>query len=88
VTAVPHAARRNFEQALATVIAGGGVITGGGLDTETEQTLWSIADAYPDVSADLVEVARRTFEAQLDGSHAAARLKDLAAEIDRINGRR
>ncbi len=83
----PEDLRRNFERELASVTAGGGLTTGSGLDDETERALWAIADAHPHIPDDLVRAARDTFEAQLDGSHAAARMADLARRIEEINRR-
>ncbi|MGI5219362.1 hypothetical protein [Nocardia sp. CA-290969] len=42
-----------------------------GLDMETDEALWAIARAYPNVPSELVEVARQAFDGQLDGSNAA-----------------
>ena len=68
----PGELRRNFEQLLASVVAGGGLTTGTGLDDETERAPWAIADAHPQIPEDLLRAARTVFETQLDGSHAAA----------------
>ncbi|MGF6885025.1 hypothetical protein ABIA39_003400 [Nocardia sp. GAS34] len=78
---------RNFERLLASVVDGGALTTSSGLDDETERALWAIADAYPQIPENLVSAARTTFEAQLDGSHAAARLAELTRRIDEINRR-
>ncbi|MFC4124724.1 hypothetical protein [Nocardia rhizosphaerae] len=78
--------RANFEQMLAAVCAGGGLRTDTGLDNETEQALWAIASAHPDITDELVATARAEFAAQLDGSHRRARREALArldAELDR-----
>ncbi|MBF6171415.1 hypothetical protein [Nocardia blacklockiae] len=79
--------RRNFERELESVRTGGGLTSESGLDTETEEALWAIADAHPDIDDELVAAARRAFAAQLDGSHAAARQAALARKLERF-GRR
>ncbi|MFE3756909.1 hypothetical protein ACFXO9_21620 [Nocardia tengchongensis] len=63
--------RRNFDTILADVLEGRGVRTASGLDSPTEDALWAIAKAYPNVSDDLVTAARDSFAGQLDGSNAA-----------------
>ncbi|WP_245718520.1 hypothetical protein [Nocardia miyunensis] len=83
----PDEQRRNFERSLASVLAGGGLTTGSGLDDETERALWAVADAHPQIPEELVRAARTAFEAQLDGSHAAARLAELTRRIEEINRR-
>ncbi|WP_216902526.1 hypothetical protein [Nocardia alni] len=83
----PEDLRRNFDRELTSVTTGGGLTTGTGLDDETERALWAIADAHPEIPDALIQTARDTFEAQLDGSHAAARMSDLARRIDEINRR-
>lgn len=77
--------RANFDELLASVRSGGGIYSESGLDMETEESLWAIARAYPDVPDRLVEAARATFAGQLDGSHAAARQAELARKIEQIN---
>ncbi|MFF0489826.1 hypothetical protein ACWDSJ_08145 [Nocardia sp. NPDC003482] len=72
--------RREFERALDSVSRGAGLTSESGLDDETENALWAIADAHPDVPPDLIEAARRVFAAQLDGTHA----RDQDAELDRL----
>lgn len=74
--------RRNFERELESVSTGGGLTSETGLDVETEEALWAIADAYPQVDDALIAAARRTFAAQLDGSHAAARHAELARKLE------
>ncbi len=83
----PEDLRRNFDHELTSVTTGGGLTTGTGLDDETERALWAIADAHPHIPDTLIQTARDTFEAQLDGSHAAARMADLTHRIDEINRR-
>ncbi|NNH71858.1 hypothetical protein HLB23_18670 [Nocardia uniformis] len=73
--------RRSFESVLGDVSAGRGVRTATGLDEETEEALWVIARAYPDVTEELVESARRAFAGQLDGSNAARWHVELARKI-------
>ncbi|MEU9042976.1 MULTISPECIES: hypothetical protein [unclassified Kitasatospora] len=63
--------RAVFESVLAGTLAGRGVPSCLGLDMETDEALWAIELARPDVSPDLVEAARRAFAGQLDGSNAA-----------------
>lgn len=65
--------RENFAEMLESVRRGGGLRTETGLDMETEEALWAIARAYPDVADELVEAARAEFAGQLDGSNARAR---------------
>ncbi|MEU1430703.1 hypothetical protein ABZ412_26865 [Nocardia sp. NPDC005746] len=69
--------RRNFDTILADVREGRGVRTASGLDSPTEDALWAIAKAYPNVSEDLVTAARESFAGQLDGSNAARWRADL-----------
>nr|WP_232541848.1 hypothetical protein [Nocardia bovistercoris] len=70
---------------MASVRGGGGIYSESGLDMETEESLWAIARAYPEVPDSLVEAARTTFAGQLDGSHSAARQAALARRIEEIN---
>lgn len=83
----PEELRRNFDRLLASVVAGGGITTGTGVDDETERALWAIVDAYPRIPDGLIAKARSTFEAQLDGSHAQSNLADLTRRINEINRR-
>ncbi|MGN2639482.1 hypothetical protein ACTD5D_25620 [Nocardia takedensis] len=80
--------RANFEELLASVRGGGGLYSESGLDMETEETLWAIARAHPNVPDSLVEAARAEFARQLDGSHAAAREAEIARKIAEINRRK
>ncbi|MEU0540339.1 hypothetical protein [Nocardia sp. NPDC005978] len=71
--------RRNFDSVLSEVSAGRGVRTETGLDEQTENALWAIARAAPNIAPELVDAARAAFAGQLDGSNAVAR----RAEFDR-----
>ncbi|WP_198347479.1 hypothetical protein [Nocardia terrae] len=62
--------RANFEEVLGHVLEGRGVHTATGLDDDTEDALWAIAEAYPNAAPELIAVARRALEGQLDGSNA------------------
>ncbi|OCC08120.1 hypothetical protein [Streptomyces sp. PTY087I2] len=62
-----------FHHMLASVLAGGGIHSCSGLDMETENALWDVAKAHPDVSDQLIAQALRAFADQLDGSTAARR---------------
>ncbi|WP_024800392.1 hypothetical protein [Nocardia sp. BMG51109] len=79
--------RRNFERELRSVTTGGGLTSESGLDSETEDALWAIADAYPDIPATLIDTARATFAEQMDGTHDAARKAALARKIEEMNRR-
>ncbi|RDI46122.1 hypothetical protein [Nocardia mexicana] len=79
--------RRNFEQELESVSGGGGLTSETGLDTETEEALWAVADAHPNIPDELIEAARRAFAGQLDGSHAAARQAALARKLEQFDRR-
>ncbi|SOB78743.1 hypothetical protein [Streptomyces sp. 1331.2] len=45
---------------------------------ETEDALWAIEVARPDVSPELVAAARRAFAGQLDGSNSARERERIA----------
>ncbi|MCX0269551.1 hypothetical protein NLM24_02245 [Nocardia zapadnayensis] len=76
--------RENFAEMLESVRNGGGLRTETGLDMETEDALWAIARAYPEVSDELVEVARATFAGQLDGTNARARRAELERQFEEL----
>lgn len=80
--------RRNFEGLLEKVRAGGAPHSDSGLDLDTEEALWAITRAHPDVPDELVAAARAAFAGQLDGSNAAARRAARARKIDVLNRRR
>ncbi len=65
--------RRNFDNALAAASAGQGVRSESGLDLPTQDALWAIARAYPEIPEQLTVAARTAFAGQLDGSNAARR---------------
>jgi hypothetical protein len=69
---------RTFEKVLAEVLAGRGVRSCTGLDGPTQDALWRITRAHPDVRAGLVDAARSAFAGQLDGSNAARWREALA----------
>ncbi|MFJ8623485.1 hypothetical protein ACIRD3_11650 [Kitasatospora sp. NPDC093550] len=73
--------RAVFEAVLASTLAGRGVPTCLGLDMETEDALWAIECARPDVPPELVAAARRTFEGQLDGSNSARERERIARRL-------
>ncbi|WP_433564577.1 hypothetical protein ACQP1O_04215 [Nocardia sp. CA-151230] len=62
--------RENFDEVLTHVLAGRGVHTATGLDDDTQDALWAIAEAYPNATPELIDAARRAFAGQLDGSNA------------------
>ncbi|MEV0363870.1 hypothetical protein [Nocardia fusca] len=76
--------RENFAEMLESVRNGGGLRTETGLDMETEDALWAIARAYPEVSDELVEAARATFAGQLDGTNARARRAELERQFEEL----
>ncbi|MEV3963155.1 hypothetical protein AB0M34_20025 [Nocardia sp. NPDC050193] len=76
--------RENFAEMLESVRKGGGLRTETGLDMETEDALWAIARAYPEVTDDLVEAARATFAGQLDGTNARARRVELERQFEEM----
>ncbi|MFI9535531.1 hypothetical protein ACIG56_20070 [Nocardia fusca] len=76
--------RENFAEMLESVRNGGGLRTETGLDMETEDALWAIARAYPEVSDELVEEARATFAGQLDGTNAGARRAELERQFEQL----
>ncbi|MEV0105619.1 hypothetical protein AB0H42_04645 [Nocardia sp. NPDC050799] len=76
--------RENFAEMLESVRNGGGLRTETGLDMETEDALWAIARAYPEVSDELVEGARTTFAGQLDGTNARARRVELERQFEEL----
>ncbi|MGW0250984.1 hypothetical protein ACWDYH_30585 [Nocardia goodfellowii] len=69
----PDELRATFETLLAAVCTGAAVPSDNPLDTETENALWSITHAYPNIPPSLLTTARTTFTGQLDGTNAAAR---------------
>jgi hypothetical protein len=82
--------RENFAEMLESVRNGGGLRTETGLDMETEEALWDIAKAYPEVTEQLVEGARSAFAGQLDGSNTRRHHEDLQRKLDelrRLHGR-
>ncbi|MEU8620731.1 hypothetical protein [Streptomyces sp. NPDC048623] len=74
----PEQLERNFVRCLAGALNGQGVRSGSGLDSPTEDALWAIASAHPEVPLDLVDAARAAFAGQLDGSNARHWHEDLA----------
>ena len=76
--------RANFAEMLESVRNGGGLRSETGLDMETEEALWDIARAYPDVPDRLVEAARTTFARQLDGSNARAHRAELERQFEEL----
>ncbi|APB01566.1 hypothetical protein [Nocardia seriolae] len=62
--------RANFDEVLAEVLTGRGVHTATGLDDDTEDALWAIAEAHPNATPELIAAARQAFAGQLDGSNA------------------
>jgi acyl-CoA reductase-like NAD-dependent aldehyde dehydrogenase len=53
----------------------------------TEEALWAVARAYPDVADELVEAARAAFAGQLDGSNARARRVALEQQFEEMRRR-
>lgn len=76
--------RENFAEMLESVRNGGGLRTETGLDMETEDALWDIARAYPDISDELVEAARAAFAGQLDGTNARSRRAELERQFEQM----
>ncbi|MGI5221408.1 hypothetical protein [Nocardia sp. CA-290969] len=76
--------RENFAEMLESVRNGGGLRTETGLDMETEEALWDIARAYPDVTDELVTAAREAFAGQLDGSNARRHREELARQFEEM----
>jgi hypothetical protein len=76
--------RHNFAELLESVLGGGGIYTESGLDMETEEALWAIARAHPDVPDALVAAAYRAFAGQLDGSTARARRAELERRFEEL----
>lgn len=76
--------RENFAEMLESVRGGGGLRTETGLDMETEEALWDIARAYPEVTEELVAAARAAFAGQLDGSHARRHREELARRFEEM----
>lgn len=74
----------NFAEELDSVCNGGGLRSETGLDMETDEALWAIARAYPDVTEELVNGAREAFAGQLDGSNAERHRAKLAAQIEEM----
>ncbi|MFJ9362873.1 hypothetical protein ACIRRA_00425 [Nocardia sp. NPDC101769] len=62
--------RANFDEVLTAVLAGHGVHTATGLDDDTQDALWAIAEAYPNATPELIDAARKALAGQLDGSNA------------------
>ncbi|WP_083913191.1 hypothetical protein [Nocardia concava] len=80
--------RRTFETSLAEAVSGQGIRTETGFDMPTEDALWEIARAYPDVTDELIEAAKSAFAGQLDGSNAQKWQAELARKIaERKSGR-
>ncbi|TLF82439.1 hypothetical protein [Nocardia cyriacigeorgica] len=79
--------RQNFEEMLASVCSGGGLRSATGLDMKTEDALWAIARAHPEVPDDLVAAARAAFAGQLDGTNARERREALARKIEELDRR-
>ncbi|MBL1121011.1 hypothetical protein JK364_53610 [Streptomyces sp. 110] len=77
--------RSTFAVLLDSVCSGSGMYTHSGLDTETEEALWSIARAYPDVPDSSVAAARAAFAGQLDGSNVAAEKAEIARKVAEFN---
>ncbi|WP_328396366.1 hypothetical protein [Nocardia sp. NBC_00416] len=75
---------QNFEAELASVCSGGGLRSETGLDMETDEALWTIARAYPNVSDELVAAAKEAFAGQLDGSNTERHREDLARQIEEM----
>ncbi|MEC3913330.1 hypothetical protein [Nocardia sp. CDC160] len=69
--------RRNFDEVLSDVMQGRGVHTATGLDEDTQNALWAITAAHPNVTPELIDAARRAFAGQLDGSNAARWRADM-----------
>ncbi|WP_024800377.1 hypothetical protein [Nocardia sp. BMG51109] len=80
--------RQNFDEELASASSGGGLHTETGLDSETQDALWAVARAYPEVTDDLLAAARTAFAGQLDGSHAAGYRDKLRAQYQLLYGDR
>ncbi|MFE3188745.1 hypothetical protein ACFXHA_07020 [Nocardia sp. NPDC059240] len=62
--------RANFDEVLGHVLEGRGVHTATGLDDDTQNALWAIAEAHPDATPEMIEAARKALAGQLDGSNA------------------
>ncbi|WP_194817349.1 hypothetical protein [Nocardia sp. XZ_19_385] len=69
----PDELRATFETLLAAARTGAAVPSDNALDTETENALWAITNAYPNIPNPLITTARTAFTGQLDGTNAAAR---------------
>lgn len=80
--------RQNFDDMLRSVLSGGGIHSETGLDMKTEDALWDIARAYPDVPDALVDAARAAFAGQLDGSNDREREAALTRMMEEIDQRR
>ncbi|MEU8921886.1 hypothetical protein AB0D10_13260 [Kitasatospora sp. NPDC048545] len=78
--------RAVFEAVLAGALAGRGVPTCLGLDDDTDEALWAVESARPDVPPALVEAARRAFAGQLDGTNAARQRERIARRFARPAG--
>lgn len=72
--------RRRFETSLDAAVHGLRV-SSEPFDIEVSRALNLVAAGAPDPPADVVEQARMEFEAQLDGSHAAAAREQLRALV-------
>ncbi|MGI5219432.1 hypothetical protein [Nocardia sp. CA-290969] len=75
---------QNFDAELESVCSGGGLRSETGLDMETDEALWAIARAYPEVSDELVEAARQAFAGQLDGSNTVRHREELARQLEEM----
>ncbi|MFF2087777.1 hypothetical protein ACFVVM_28700 [Nocardia sp. NPDC058176] len=80
--------RQNFEEMLHSVLTGGGIHSETGLDMKTEDALWEVARAYPNVPDALVDAARTAFAGQLDGSTAREREQEMARRFAEFERRR
>jgi hypothetical protein len=77
--------RANFDELLTSVRNGGGIYSENGLDQKTEDALWAIARAYPDIPDDLIIAADTAFAGQLDGSNSVARQAELLRKFNEQN---
>lgn len=74
----------NFQAELTSVCSGGGLRSETGLDMETDEALWAIARAFPNVPDHLVAAAEEAFRGQLDGSNAVGHRENLAAQLEEM----
>lgn len=77
--------RENFDELLSSALTGGGIYSDNGLDQRTEDALWAIARACPDVPDELVDAAHAALAGQLDGSNARKAMEALARRFSEIN---